>query len=578
MKILKRFSLKQSRNVALFYLLTTLVMTFPLVWEWRTKLPGGSGDVWQNYWNFWWWKHCLLEGLNPMNGSMLFHPIGVDLVMHTHSAFNQVIAMPLNLLFGGAAAYNFAIVVALTLAGFGTYLLVRELTGNADAALLAGVVFAYFPHTMEQTLEHVNLFSVQFIPLSLYYMVRWSRSHNRSDAVALGICFGLNALCSWHLALMHMLVLLPWATVMAWRRRREWRRVSVDFVIAAVVAILLVLPLLVPVVMMVSDDQAFEPKGPRARGIDPSYLMTPVHANPLMGPLSREKNLARSYAAKGFTCFLGFLPVILGAYGIWRSPRRTSVWLVMFFAATVLAMGDHLVWAGERYANVSLPFLGMRHLPILENLGVANRFMIPAGMALAVLVGYGWTSLRKRPPWALPVAAAVILVEFSWFPYPMQRIELSPLLATVAERPGAVLDLPFNERARTVQNLVTQTVHERPIGGGYIATYPPRLLDAFENIPALASVARRRSPETRIDIDALRDLGFRTVIVHKYRADSYKEARLPDVPKEAMLIRQRVERRFGGTPDETIAAWRKHLDESLGGAAHEDELVAIYHL
>ena len=148
-------------------------------------LPAGSADLWQNYWNFWWWKQCLLEAQNPLHAPALFHPFGTDLVFHTHSPFNQIVGMPVNLLFGEAAAYNFCLLLALTLSGFGAYLLVRELTRSASAGFLAGLVFAYFPQTVEQTLEHLNLFSVQFIPLSLFFLLRWSRSLRTVHALAL---------------------------------------------------------------------------------------------------------------------------------------------------------------------------------------------------------------------------------------------------------------------------------------------------------------------------------------------------------------------------------------------------------
>lgn len=213
--------LESSPRVAFAYLLLTLAMTWPLALNWRSALPAGAGDLWQNYWNFWWWKKCLLEGLNPYRSDYLFHPFGIDLVFHTHSVFNQIAAMPANLLFGEAAAYNFSVFLALALSGFGCRLLVRELTGDSRAGFLAGLVFAFFPQHIEQTLEHVNLFSTQFLPLTLFYAVRWTRTRRMVDAAALGLCFGLNALCSWHLGLKLAFVLAPWALWVLWRSRRS---------------------------------------------------------------------------------------------------------------------------------------------------------------------------------------------------------------------------------------------------------------------------------------------------------------------------------------------------------------------
>ena len=102
----------------------------------------------QNFWNFWWWKKCLLDlHQHPYWTQYLFFPTGVSLVFYTHSAFNMLLALPVTVLLGPAAAYNFCVLFALTLAGWGAYLLVRELTGDSRAGILAGLVFT-IPHKM----------------------------------------------------------------------------------------------------------------------------------------------------------------------------------------------------------------------------------------------------------------------------------------------------------------------------------------------------------------------------------------------------------------------------------------------
>lgn len=569
--------IEHPRNAALLYLALTLVMTFPLAWQWRGSIPAGAGDIWQNYWNFWWWKQCLVQGFNPLHSPLLFFPNGADLVFHTHSPFNQVLAMPVNLLFGEAAAYNFCILFALTLTGFGTYLLVRELTGSAEAGVLAGIVFAYFPQTIEQTLEHLNLFSLQFIPLALYCLLRWSRSLRFIDALAFGACFGLNALCSWHLGLKLAIVVTPWMAWLAWRHRQRWRTFLGGTGAAALLAVLLVLPLLVPILTLIADGNGYFLKQAVPRGIDPTYLLTPAYANPLLGQLVTERYLNRAYQASGFVCYLGFIPVALAASAVVRAKRKAWPWLVLFAVGVVLALGADFLWNGTWHRDVTLPFAALREIPFLQNLRVANRFMILAGLGLAVLAGYGWQSLRGKPSWAFPLIAVLILVEFSWLPFPLRKVELSPLLQDVASRPGAVLDLPFHQRSRAVGNMANQTVHGQPIADGYLSSYPPAIDEALQGLPALSQLANLPAPDAVVDVDALRKLGFRTIVVHKDRTQSTRERMLAETPPDALLELKRV-RRLGGVPDATMAALRSQLDSALGGADLEDELLAIYFL
>ena len=440
----------------------TLLMTFPLVLNWRSALPDGGSDLWLNYWNFWWWKQSLLEWRSPFWSSVLFHPFGVDLRCHTHSAFNQILAMPVNLAAGEAAAYNFCVFFQLTLAAFAAWLLVRHVTGNAGAAFLAGLIFAFLPYTMDQSLEHLNLVSTGFLPLVLFFLLRWRRSWRIRDALGFGACFGLNALCSWHLGILASLVVAPGIILSGWKARRSGgntMRAYVRGVLAAgAVGALLMLPF-VPLDGFTETNGCV--KWRTVRGIDPTFLLTPSYANPVVGPIVSERYVRRAYTAVGFVCYLGFIPLGLAAAAGFANFRRVRGWLALFAVAMVLAVGSPLIWDGVVRESVVLPFELVRELPVVKHLRVAHRFMALVGLALAVLAGYGAVSaLKALPPgWrrcALPVAAVVLLTEYSWLPYPIRTVEHSPLLQEVAARPGAVLDVPFFRRPHNVRNQVAQ--------------------------------------------------------------------------------------------------------------------------
>ena len=566
--------LESSPRVAFAYLLLTLAMTWPLALNWRSALPAGAGDLWQNYWNFWWWKKCLLEGLNPYRSDYLFHPFGIDLVFHTHSVFNQIAAMPANLLFGEAAAYNFSVFLALALSGFGCRLLVRELTGDSRAGFLAGLVFAFFPQHIEQTLEHVNLFSTQFLPLTLFYAVRWTRTRRMVDAAALGLCFGLNALCSWHLGLKLAFVLAPWALWVLWRSRRSPAGAARGLAAAAGAAALLTLPAVLPLLTAIAGGADYY-KGPVPRGIDAAYLLTPVFAHPVFGPPAAPAYLQRAYQASGFLCYLGFVPLGLALLAAVRKRRQAAVWTALFCVTLLLSLGKNPFWNGRLVESITLPFALLAEMPITQSLRVANRFLILTSLALAVMTGLGWAALgEKRRRLFLPIAGA-ILFEYLWLPFPIRRAESSPLLRSVAVRPGAVLDIPFHQRSRTVHNMAAQTVHGRPIAGGYVSVYPPETLRMLEAEPALANLAG--VPRPAIDAPRLRELGIRTVILHKQRRASYGKKAIEAVAHGDILGRKNA-LRLGGAPDEAMDAVRAQLTEQCGPPALEDDRFAVFFL
>jgi len=320
------------------------------------------------------------------------------------------------------------------------------------------------------------------------------------------------------------------------------------------------------------------------RGIDPTFLLTPSYANPVAGPIVSERYVRRAYTAVGFVCYLGFIPLGLAAAAGFANFRRVRGWLALFAVAMVLAVGSPLIWDGVVRESVVLPFELVRELPVVKHLRVANRFMTLAGLALAVLAGYGAVSaLKALPPgwrrYALPAAAVVLLTEYSWLPYPIRTVEHSPLLQEVAARPGAVLDVPFFRRPQNVRNQVAQTVHGRPIADGYVSILPRTLRKLYRTEPALAALAANAlQADVRMNVPRLRELGFATLVIHKRSKDSWRDEALKRTLPDDVLALRRINSLSEGVPDSIIAGIRRQLDAALGGAALEDDRLAIYFL
>ena len=569
--------------VAGLYLVLTICMTFPLVLHMGSSVPAGAGDIWQNYWNFWWWKKCLLElRQSPYHSQLLFHPSGADVIFHTHSAFNMIVAMPVNVIWGPGAAYNFCVLLALWLSGWGGYLLVKELTGDVRGAFLAGLVFAYFPQHIEQTLEHLNLFSTQFIPLTLLYFFRLCLRGGARNVAGLAVCFALNALCSWHLGLKLMLTLASLAGLAMFRMFRKTRpigRLARDLAIAAGVSALILLPAVFPLLSEMASGSTYFEKPLVDRGIDASYLFTPFFEHPLLGSFTVDSYLNRAYQASGFVCYLGFIPLGLAAWALVRRKRGTAYWALFTLATLLLALGAHPFWDGKLYDGITLPFALLKFFPGLDFLRVANRFLILTSLGLAILVGYGWTALRKPGDLKFALLGGLIFLEYLWAPYPIREIEISPLYSRLREagQEGAILDIPFHQRNRTVPNLLAQTVHGRPIAGGYLSTIPPQALEAIETEPALKDLAGVPKLERPIGRGRLLALGFDTVVLHKDRTESYAKQRLDEVERGDLLGRKSA-LRLGGIPDETMRRIRAELTQLCGEPQWEDARIAVFGL
>jgi len=562
------------------YAVLAVVMTFPLAFRLTTHVPAGAVDLWQNVWNFWWWRQCMDAFHPPYLADVMFHPTGANAAFHTHSMFNMVAAMPVNLMLGETAAYNFCVLMALWLSGFTMWLLAREVTGDSMAAFLAGLIYAFFPNHMEQTLEHLNLFSIQFIPLSIYFLVRIARRGGNQELVGLGAAYGMNALADWHLAIKLTALLLAVFIYFMIRAPRSRWAILRDTVLAAMLAITIALPAAWPLIWEMAGSETFFMKTREDKGIDAYYFFLPYYNHPVFGGLTREAYAIRAYEAAGFASYLGYTAVALGLIGCAVRARRAWMWLVLFAVSLLLAAGKHPQFHGVLHEDISLPFGWMERIPLLKLMRVANRFMIPAGLALAMLAAWGWNGMRRAPRWAGYVIAALILFEFMWIPYPLQEIVRPDFLKTLRDDPaqGAVLDIPFTPNGQTVENMRYQTAHERPIVGGYLSTLPPEPMAFLESEPAFADLmgiepTMQRAPELK----RLAEFGVAFIVMHKDRTAAYAAAHLQADPTEN-LFQRKLDTRIGGMTDEKFASLRAAFEADAGAPIHEDDLIVVFRI
>jgi hypothetical protein len=459
-------------------------------------------------------------------------------------------------------------------------MLVREMTGDPRAGILAGLVFTFFPQHIEQIFEHLNLFSIQFIPLTLMYFLRVCRQGGGKNAGLLGVFFALNTLCSWHLGLKLLLTLLPLALWKVFRPSRPWRGLLRDLALASLGSGVIVLPAVSPLIVEASTaEEAYYRKPDTDRGIDPVYLVVPPFANPVWGRQVAGAYVERAYQAAGFMCYLGFVPLGLAGIAMARRARGAGYWGGFGLATLTLAIGARPFWNGRLLEDITLPFALLHYIPVLDLMNVANRFLILTSLALAILAGLGWTRLRRQTDTLFLLLAGVILLEYAWLPFPMRETGISPIYQELKESPrqGAILDIPFHQRSRSATDMMAQTVHERPIGGGYHSTYPPepqRFIDQDPMLSQLVDVPRLVRP---IDRDHLLALGFDTVVLHKYRMESYGQ-KLQAQVDPADIMSYKYASVSGGIPDETMNQIRGELTSLCGPPEFEDDAIAVFDL
>jgi hypothetical protein len=489
------------------YAALAVALTWPLALHLGDRFPGQRpDDAYGHYWNLWWFKEAVLAGRNPYHTPLWYPPDGTDLYAGTLAPVNGLLGLPPQLLFGPLVAYNLLVLLNITLAGLATFLLARRVTGHVGGAAIAGLVMAASPFLIYQlNIGHLNVVALYGLPLFCYCLLRAADGSRRHLLLA-GPAFLLAALAEWQTAISALLaagVLLTAALLAAGFRRRAWGAPA-RMVAAGAIAGLLALPFAVVTARAIDAAGATARLGQEVnRSANLLAFHLPQELHPLWGDAIHQWRRANLWepVTSGMMS-LGLVALALAALGLARGGRAALPWLAVLALGVGLALGPEL-HIGHAAVPGPTPFGLLQSLPYLDASRNPARYVVLAGLGVAVLAAFGarWlaTRPRLRPRAGLVVAAvgALILAEMWRAPFPLSV----PPDTAVAERvgreiaaidpAGAVLTLP--DKADEQYILFHQVHHRRPFysTAGAVSRLPKPPLRA--NTPGFADLVQDRA-------------------------------------------------------------------------------------
>ncbi len=297
-----------------------------------------------------------------------------------------------------------------------------------------------------------------------------------------------------------------------WRRWRPVVRTSPDFttfrsdvrtvVVSLVACAVLVAPLLAAALAMWRDGQYvsqtyFWRTAPA--GLDPGTLLLGNPFNAFWGG-----PVMRLYEAGGIFPFDGPLWPGVAALVLWATRARwigiqaARLWMTVAAVFLAWSLGPYLLLFG---VNTGLPLPGilLRYVPLIANARLPSRAVVFVCLATAVLLALAISRsprlLGRRYTAAI---AALLLLDFWSAPIAMHRLERPAIYDTLAAAPpGAVLEVPVGVRdgfgaAGRIDTdvLFFQSIHGKPLVGGYVSRIPPAVRQAYEREPVLAALVK----------------------------------------------------------------------------------------
>ena len=321
------------------YLAVALILLWPLPLRPTTHMIGDAfGDPLLNAWILGWDAERLQHGLQGLWQAPLFYPAADTLAWSEHLLGIAAWVAPAYWLTGNIVlVYNVALLGWIVLAGFGMFLLARELTGRLDAAWLAGLLFACLPYRVAH-ISHLQVLYAGWMPLALLGLHRSLRTGSLRALAGFVAAYVLTALSNGYYLFflaVPVVIVAGWHLAIRTFRRSGGRTVAGHLALAAL-AIVLALAPVIRVYLRVRETHGFA----RTREDIIHYSARPA----AYGSVASTVKVWHGWLPEGAVeaaLFPGLTLSLLAALGVYTGWRREDVRLygVVAVVAFVLTLG-----------------------------------------------------------------------------------------------------------------------------------------------------------------------------------------------------------------------------------------------
>jgi hypothetical protein len=472
-------------------------------------------DIPFNVWVMAWVTHALTTRPLHLFDANIYHPAPDALAYAEHWLGSMPFFAPGYLATANAVVgVNLMMLAGLVLSAAGVYFVVWRWSGSWVAALVAGLLFGFYPAHLRPL--GPNLVTLQYIPFALFFLDRVVAGGRWPATI--GLTFALLGQCLASLYYAYPVLLATGAAVAGLCLTRAFRPRAGD-----------VLRVGVAVAVPAAVVTALSPPYFRvaARGLETMY----AHLTPVLNLPTPVLRLLRE-AIEPF----GPLAAVLAGFAVVLAPRSTAdsatrrritILLVWIAVGLVLFAGRTLTLAGHELPMPSR--LLDRFAPGFAVLRDRRRFLVIVLAPLSVLAGLGIARIAAllRSPRARRwteaaiggAAALVILGSIDRSPCRLKHLPTGSTVpaayrALAGIEPGPVLELPVGARNEDLgaarlnaEYEYFSTVHWHQLLNGYTSFWP-------RQIEATMAMARALPARHALD-DLVNCTGVEWILVHR---------------------------------------------------------------
>ena len=472
---------------SLFYLFAFCLLTYPLILNFNTHFFTDAGDGMMNVWNIWWINTAVTQpSVNPSiwHTSMLHWPFGTTLLGQTLNPFNGLIAVPLLRFFSLVQTHNLIVTFSFVMGGITAYWLAYYLTRSQWGSLVAGYIFTFSSYHFAHYYGHLNLISLEWIPL---FVLCWYILIKRPSvlmALASALTLYLILLCDYYYFFYSV---LTGALMMLWHMLTErdlFLFVKPDhrtpLSVFVLTSLILTGPIVFPLMYLTRVDPFLDAHNPITFSLDLLALFVPGES----WKFSQQTEFYWSKLPIGISeasVYMGYAVIILLIY-LWVKRRdvefiRTNEMYLWYFLAGfffLMALGPALQVNGKIVYDALMPYTLMEKiLPFLKLSGVPVRMVIILILSVSVLSAMSLKQMQKLLKGRVYIFLifALLFVETLPTALPFTPITFPGYVTALSDLPndGGVLDLTAPTK---YMQLYYQTEHRKPMVFGYVARTP----------------------------------------------------------------------------------------------------------
>lgn len=469
----------------LFYFTFFCFYTWPWIIHFNTRFFTDMGDGYQNVWNMWWVNYSIthLHQL-PWHTTYLHYPYGTSLLGQTLNPFNGFVAIVLLKVFSLVQSFNIMVIFSFVFGGLTTFWLCHFFSKRYIPSLIGGFIFTFSSYHMAHAIGHMQLVSLEWIPLFILLWWKLLTKPRYKTAVAAAIVLLLVLLCDYYYFL-YCVVSGGVIFIYLWHKRAippiKNKSTYKPLILFVIVSLIIVAPL--PLALL--HENAQDPlQGAHDDRMFSADLLTTIIDGGFWHFASLTHfywKFIKVYIAES-SIYFSLSVIILVVIAAWKRNkihRDTVFWLTLGAIFYILSLGPRLRVFNYSINHAPLPYALLEKLiPTLKLSGDPDRIIVMSFLAAAVLASLVLSKLnlsKRKGKAILAIFSIVLFLELWPGPYAANpAVEPAYVLALEKLPYGGVMD---NAAISQSGQLYHQIGFLKPMVLGYISRTPTSVMN-----------------------------------------------------------------------------------------------------